>query len=73
MPKNSLDPIDKHVGNRVRMRRKMLDMSQTKLANAMRLAGRTMTLARKAPPTFWERKLRDTNRGGSRGPRKRSK
>jgi transcriptional regulator with XRE-family HTH domain len=37
MPKNSLDPIDKHVGNRVRMRRKMLDMSQTKLANAMRL------------------------------------
>jgi ABC-type uncharacterized transport system substrate-binding protein len=29
--------------------------------------------ARKAPPTYRERKLRDTKRGGSRGPRKRSK
>ena len=29
------DPTDKHVGNRVRMRRLMLDMSQTKLADAL--------------------------------------
>jgi transcriptional regulator with XRE-family HTH domain len=32
MPNN---PIDKHVGNRVRMRRIMLQMTQTELANAV--------------------------------------
>jgi transcriptional regulator with XRE-family HTH domain len=37
MPKNSLDPIDKHVGGRVRMRRMMLGMSQTNLADAFGL------------------------------------
>jgi transcriptional regulator with XRE-family HTH domain len=38
MPRASLNnPIDKHVGSRVRMRRMMLGMSQTKLADAMRL------------------------------------
>jgi DNA-binding XRE family transcriptional regulator len=31
----SPDPTDKHVGNRVRMRRMMLDMSQTKLGDAL--------------------------------------
>jgi transcriptional regulator with XRE-family HTH domain len=31
------DPIDKHVGSRVRMRRIMLGMSQTKLADAIAL------------------------------------
>ena len=36
MPK-SLNPIDKHVGNRVRMRRLMLGVSQTKLADALGL------------------------------------
>jgi transcriptional regulator with XRE-family HTH domain len=37
MPKGSLNPIDKHVGSRVRMRRLMLDMSQTNLADALGL------------------------------------
>ncbi len=37
MPKNSLDPIDQHVGSRVRMRRMMLSMSQTKLGDALDL------------------------------------
>src|SRR6516165_403592 len=40
---------------------------------AVRVAGRTMTLAWKVPPTYRERKLRDTKQGGARGPRKRSK
>jgi transcriptional regulator with XRE-family HTH domain len=33
MAKKSADPIDKYVGNRVRMRRRELGMSQTKLAD----------------------------------------
>ena len=37
MAKKSPDPIDKHVGGRVRMRRMMLGMSQGKLAYALRL------------------------------------
>jgi transcriptional regulator with XRE-family HTH domain len=32
-----LNPIDKHVGSRVRMRRLMLDMSQTEIADALGL------------------------------------
>jgi transcriptional regulator with XRE-family HTH domain len=32
MPRHALNPIDKHVGARVRMRRLMLHMSQTDLA-----------------------------------------
>src|ERR1700686_468401 len=32
-----INPIDKHVGNRLRMRRLMLDMSQSDLANALGL------------------------------------
>jgi transcriptional regulator with XRE-family HTH domain len=35
MRAKSLNPIDKHVGNRVRMRRMMLGMSQTKLGDAL--------------------------------------
>jgi len=35
MAKKSLNPIDKHVGSRVRMRRLMLGMSQTKLGDAL--------------------------------------
>ena len=35
--KKAPNPIDKHVGSRVRMRRRMLDMSQTDLANALGL------------------------------------
>ena len=34
----STNPIDKHVGSRVRMRRMMLGMSQTKLADAFGLS-----------------------------------
>ena len=37
MPRNSQNPIDRHVGNRVRMRRKMLSMSQQKLGDAIGL------------------------------------
>ena len=35
MPRGALNPIDKHVGSRVRMRRLMLDMSQTQLGDAL--------------------------------------
>jgi transcriptional regulator with XRE-family HTH domain len=35
MPRNSLDPVDKHVGARLRMRRLMLHMSQEKLADGL--------------------------------------
>ena len=31
----SPNPVDKHVGSRVRLRRLMLDLSQTRLANAL--------------------------------------
>jgi transcriptional regulator with XRE-family HTH domain len=37
MAKGVLNLIDKHVGSRVRMRRLMLDMSQSKLADALGL------------------------------------
>jgi transcriptional regulator with XRE-family HTH domain len=37
MPRGVLNPIDKHVGSRVRMRRLMLDMSQTHVADALGL------------------------------------
>src|SRR5580693_9167906 len=37
MPSGALNPIDKHVGSRVRMRRLMLDMSQTNLGDALGL------------------------------------
>jgi len=37
MRKGPLHPIDKHVGSRVRMRRLMLDMSQTDVADALGL------------------------------------
>ena len=37
MVKRAGNPVDKHVGNRVRMRRMMLEMSQTKLGDALGL------------------------------------
>lgn len=37
MAKKAPDPIDKHVGSRVRMRRMMLNMSQEKLGDALGL------------------------------------
>src|ERR1700732_4041898 len=37
MTKKATNPIDKHVGSRVRMRRMMLDMSQEKLGSALGL------------------------------------
>jgi transcriptional regulator with XRE-family HTH domain len=37
MPKKSPNSTDKHVGNRVRMRRMMLDMSQTELGTSIGL------------------------------------
>jgi transcriptional regulator with XRE-family HTH domain len=35
MPKKRPDPVDVHVGNRLRTRRRMLDMSQTEVATAV--------------------------------------
>src|SRR5207237_3393201 len=37
VPKKAPNPIDKHVGSRVRMRRMMLAMSQEKLGDALGL------------------------------------
>jgi transcriptional regulator with XRE-family HTH domain len=37
MPKNAINPTDKHVGSRLRMRRLMLGMSQTDVADALGL------------------------------------
>jgi transcriptional regulator with XRE-family HTH domain len=37
VPRSGLNPIDQHVGSRVRMRRLMLKMSQTDLADALGL------------------------------------
>src|SRR5436190_15128105 len=37
MVKKAPNPVDKHVGDRVRMRRMMLDMSQEKLGDALGL------------------------------------
>jgi transcriptional regulator with XRE-family HTH domain len=37
MARKPLNPIDKHVGSRVRMRRMMLGMSQEKLGDALGL------------------------------------
>jgi transcriptional regulator with XRE-family HTH domain len=37
MPQKVPNPIDRHVGSRVRMRRMMLGMSQEKLGNALKL------------------------------------
>jgi transcriptional regulator with XRE-family HTH domain len=37
MPKDGVQPTDKHVGGRVRMRRTMLGMSQTNLGDALDL------------------------------------
>jgi transcriptional regulator with XRE-family HTH domain len=37
MPKSAINPTDKHVGSRLRMRRLMLDMSQTDIADALGL------------------------------------
>src|ERR1700688_3891328 len=37
MPRSAINPTDKHVGSRVRMRRLMLDMSQTDLADGLGL------------------------------------
>src|SRR5271154_3431608 len=38
MPRGTLNPTDKHVGSRVRMRRLMLEMSQTDVADALGLS-----------------------------------
>jgi DNA-binding XRE family transcriptional regulator len=43
------NPIDKHVGNRVRMRRMMLGISQIKLANALGLTFQQVQKYEKAP------------------------
>jgi transcriptional regulator with XRE-family HTH domain len=37
MPRRAINPTDKHVGRRVRMRRLMLEMSQTDLADGLGL------------------------------------
>ena len=42
MPKGRINPVDKYVGSRVRMRRLMLSMSQTEVADALGLAFQQM-------------------------------
>jgi transcriptional regulator with XRE-family HTH domain len=37
MPRSAINPTDKHVGSRVRMRRLVLDMSQSDIADALGL------------------------------------
>ena len=37
MPRSAINPVDKHVGSRLRIRRLMLEMSQSKLADALGL------------------------------------
>ena len=37
MPRSAINPTDRHVGSRLRMRRLMLDMSQTEIADAVGL------------------------------------
>jgi transcriptional regulator with XRE-family HTH domain len=37
MPRSAINPTDRHVGSRLRMRRLMLDMSQTDIADALGL------------------------------------
>jgi transcriptional regulator with XRE-family HTH domain len=37
MPKGEINPIDKHIGSRVRMRRLMLNKSQTEIADPLGL------------------------------------
>jgi transcriptional regulator with XRE-family HTH domain len=37
MPTSAINPTDKHVGSRVRMRRLMLDLSQSYIADALGL------------------------------------
>ena len=44
MAKKAPNPIDKHVGSRVRMRRMMLSMSQEKLGDALGQDGRRLCL-----------------------------
>jgi cyanophycinase-like exopeptidase len=43
MAKKAPNPIDKHVGSRVRMRRMMLSMSQEKLGDALGLTFQQVT------------------------------
>ena len=47
--KKAPNPTDKHVGCRVRMRRKMLAMSQTKLGDALGVTFQQVQNTRKAP------------------------
>ena len=49
MPKNAINPTDKHVGSRLRMRRLMLDMSQTDIANALGLTFQRFRNTRRDP------------------------
>jgi transcriptional regulator with XRE-family HTH domain len=42
MPRKTSNPIDKHVGSRVRARRLMLNMSQTEIAAALELTFQQM-------------------------------
>jgi DNA-binding XRE family transcriptional regulator len=47
--KKAPNPIDKHVGSRVRMRRMMLAMSQEKLGDALGITFQQCRKTRRAP------------------------
>ena len=54
--KRSPNPIDKHVGSRVRMRRKMLGLSQEKLGDALQ------------PPVSFQQVQREGDQSNQREP-----
>ena len=61
MPRGALNPIDKHVGSRVRMRRLMLDMSQTDLGDALGLTFQQVQKYEKGSNRIGASRLRHTS------------
>ncbi len=58
MAKKAPNPIDKHVGSRVRMRRMMLSMSQEKLGDALGLTFQQVQKYEKGTSAFAGLRLR---------------
>src|SRR3954451_12616094 len=57
MPKKAPNPIDRHVGSRVRMRRMMLSMSQEKLGDALSLTFQQVQKYEKGANRIGDRRL----------------
>ena len=54
MPQKSPSPIDKHVGNRVRVRRLSVGMSQSRLAAALGLTFQQVQKYENGQPVDWD-------------------